>query len=221
MLFIDKLISDLDNFSVSESKTCEVESCKQYLSSFSHPLTFVTQNIQSIYKNFDNFNVLLHRLNFNCDIIVLTECFLQNRKNLPLMQGYNRFNTLDNFNKNGGIVVYTRNTLDVSVEEPTILDCNRLLIKIGSEIAVLAIYRSPSHTNTKVFTQSLNETLQKLSSYKNIVMLGDINIDIRPENENSDALEYLNLCAFNGLLPAHTLVTRPSSGTCLDHIMIK
>ncbi|CAB0044646.1 unnamed protein product [Trichogramma brassicae] len=41
------------------------------------------------------------------------------------------------------------------------------------------------------------------------------------ENGNSDALEYLNLCAFHGLLPAHTLVTRPKTGTCLDHVMLK
>lgn len=51
-------------------------------------------------------------------------------------------------------------------------------------------------------------------------MIGDININIRPEKIDTNAQDYLNVCSFHGLLPAHTLPTH-QSGSCLDHIMLK
>lgn len=88
---INNLVNELDNFSVSESKICDAEECKHYLSNFCNPLTVITQNIRSVFKNFDNFGCLQQRLNVDCDIIVLTECWLSKRQNIPLMPGYNIF----------------------------------------------------------------------------------------------------------------------------------
>uniref|UniRef100_A0A2A4JYZ1 Reverse transcriptase domain-containing protein n=1 Tax=Heliothis virescens TaxID=7102 RepID=A0A2A4JYZ1_HELVI len=217
---INNLTTDLDNFSVSEARACDVEDCKQYLSSYINPFTILTQNIRSIFKNFDNFNTLHQRLNINCDIIVLTECWLTKNYNIPLIPGYSAYKTNINRSQNEGVIVYAKNHLTVSIEEPTMLDCNRLLVKIGTDVAILAIYRPPSFRIMNNFIESLNSTLQNLSSFKNIILIGDININILPENADSAAQEYLNLCAFHGLLPAHTLPTH-QSGSCLDHIMLK
>ncbi|KAL0879195.1 hypothetical protein ABMA27_002982 [Loxostege sticticalis] len=215
----DSLISDLDNFSVSESRACDTERCKLYLTSYNSPFTILTQNIQSIFKNLDNFSIFQQRLNINCDVIVLTECWLKN-KNIPLMTGYSAYNSKDNYNKSDGIVVFTKDSLNVTVEEPSMSDCSRLLIKIGSEIAILAIYRPPSFKNTNNFIASLNSVLPHLSSYKNVILIGDININILSGSKDPSAQEYLNLCSYHGLLPAHTLPTH-KSGSCLDHVMMK
>lgn len=216
----NELLSDLDNFSVADSKLCEVEECKQYIYSYRKPLTVLTQNIRSIFKNFDDFTILNQRLGINCDIIVLTECWLSKHDNLPNIEGYNRYTTKDNYNQNDGVVVYARSNLNVSIEEPHMLECNRLLIKIGLDYAILALYRPPSFKDINIFTNSLDEILQTLTSYKNIILIGDININILPDSRDPTALNYLNLCSFHGLLPAHTLPTH-QSGSCLDHIMLK
>lgn len=217
---ISDLIKNLDNLSVSESKGCEVADCKQHLSCFSHPLTLLTQNIRSVFRNFDDFSALQNRLNIECVFIVLTECWLTKQYNVPLMPGYNMYQTNINCNQNDGVIVYARNHHNISVEEPNINDCNSLLIKIGSEFAIIAIYRSPSYRNLNQFITSLNDILQNLSSFKNIIIIGDININILPGTTDSNAQDYLNLCSFHGLLPSHTLATH-QSGSCLDHIMLK
>lgn len=217
---ISSVINDLDNFSVSDSYSCEVENCKHYLSSFTNPLTVLTQNIRSVYKNYDNFAVFQQRLNIDCDIIILTECWLNNQYNVPLIPGYSMYHTNINYNQNDGVLVYAKNHLNVSVEEPNMQDCNRLLVKIGTETAILALYRPPSFRNLSYFSDSLNDTLQCLSSFKNIIVAGDININIIPEYSDETNQNYLNLCSFHGLLPAHTLPTH-QGGSCLDHIMLK
>ncbi|KAG7312982.1 hypothetical protein JYU34_000054 [Plutella xylostella] len=217
----NNLNNELDNFSVSESRTCDVEICKRYLTSYKNPFTILTQNIRSISKNFDSFSIMYQVLNTNCDIIIFTECWLTNHNEfLPQIPGYNIHNSKTHYFQNDGVVVYTKNTLCVTVEEPDMEDCNRLLVKIGSEYAILAIYRPPSFKNTDNFTTSLDSTLKTLSSFKTVILTGDININILPEKCTDAGQIYLNLCCFHGLLPAHMLPTH-DSGSCLDHIMLK
>lgn len=216
------LIHDLDNFSISECKACDVENCIQfiYADRDRDPLTILTQNIRSIYKNFDNFTVFQQRLGIDCDVIVLTECWLNKERNLPNMPGYTMYATESYYNQNDGVVVYARNNLKLTFEEPNIMDCNRILLKIGTEIAILALYRPPSFRNIDTFTDSLDKMLRNLSSFKSRILIGDININIHPESSDPAAQRYLNQCAFHGMLPAHTLPTH-QSGSCLDHVMLK
>lgn len=47
-----------------------------------------------------------------------------------------------------------------------------------------------------------------------------MNINILPENFDSSAQEYRNLCSFYGLLPVYTLPIHQSD-SCLDHTMFK
>lgn len=218
---MNKLLTDIDVVSVSVAKACEIEKCKVFLPDPSKSLTILTQNIRSINKNMDNLYILLKRLDTECDIIVLTECWLSKcQQYLPSLSGYQTFSSKTVHNQNDGVVVYAKQSLNVSVEEPSIQDCSRLLIKVGLETAILAIYRPCAFKQSDNFVASLDETLQKLSLYKNVVLTGDMNIDINPENSDRVAKDYLNMCACKGLLPAHLLPTH-LSGSCLDHTMLK
>lgn len=216
----NNLINDLDRFSVSDSKYCDVEECKQYLTRFTNSLTVLTQNIRSIYKNFDNLSIYLQRVQCDFDVIILTECWLNHKYNLPTLAGYNRFSSKANYNQNDGVVIYAKNNLQITVEEPLLLDCNRQLIKIGSDVVILALYRPPSFKKIDIFLESLNNLLSSLSSVKHIILTGDINININLNCSETTAQDYLNLCSFHGLLPAHSLPTH-LSGSCLDHVMLK
>lgn len=215
------LITQIDNSFSPVTKACDVEDCKQHLSDFQNSLTVLTQNIRSIYKNIDSFNIFMHRLNLTCDIIVLTECWLSNSNgNLPLIPGYHSYCSKKSYNQNDGVVVYAKDSLQITVEEPDLEECNCLVIKIGNTTAILAIYRSPSFRNLDPFLYSLNQTCEALTPFKNIILTGDLNINIGSNNCDAGTQNYLNLCSYLGFLPAHTLPTH-QSGSCLDHMMIK
>lgn len=215
-----QLITDIDSFSVSEVIVCNIEECKKYCTAENKTITLLTQNIRSINRNFTGFQLLLQNLDLCCDIIVLTECWLSKQAdNLPSLDGYTLYKTNLNTNQNDGLIAYIKTTLEVTVEEPLLLGCNCLLIKINPDIIVMAIYRPPSQ-NMDIFLDSLSATLSKISCHKNIILLGDININIAPGKTETHAHNYLNICTFHGLLPAHNHPTH-QSGSCLDHIIIK
>lgn len=52
-----------------------------------------------------------------------------------------------------------------------------------------------------------------------VVLIGDINIDIKTDNIDNHSDEYLTCAASYGLLPAHQFPTRLTN--CLDHIILK
>lgn len=67
---------------------------------------------------------------------------------------------------------------------------------------------------------SLNDLLKSIAKYRNIVLAGDINIDISNNCEDSRTIEYLTMTAYHGMLPAHTIPTRYNR-SCLDYLLLK
>lgn len=118
-------------------------------------------------------------------------------------------------------LIFNEKASNITVEEPSFIDGNCLLIKTGSETAIIAIYRSPSYTNIDNFLTSLEDILKTLNNFKTIIIVGDINIAINQDKLEKPGERYLALIAFHGLLPAHTLVTRDKSGTCIDHVFLR
>ncbi|KAL0832390.1 hypothetical protein ABMA28_001815 [Loxostege sticticalis] len=163
--------------------------------------------------------VLLSRLKLNCDLYILTETWNAVHTNLPIMNNYNRFSTTNNHNRSDGLVIYTKTGLTTIVKEVILKDASCLTIKINSNTIVIAIYRSPSIKNIDPFLNSLDKLLKKHKFYSTIILMGDINIDIKPNNQKPDSDKYLNFLAMHGLLAGHTFPTR--FGSCLDHFMVK
>lgn len=183
-------------------------------------LSVVCQNIRSINKNIDDFKVLLARLKFTPDIIILTECRLTEGipPCFPLL-GYNLFYSKKYINQNDGIVAYCQNNLKVTVEEPIFEESNCLVLKVGKDVVITSIYRSPSFHNTDKFINSLDITLNKYKSFKTNILIGDVNIDIKPNNLNAHSDRYLDLTGLHGFHPAHTFPTHGAN--CIDHILLK
>lgn len=207
----------IDHFDISTSVVCDPEDCSQYISNTNQYLKILQQNIRSLNCNYSELLVLLRRLSLSCDIILLSECWLSNVINLPSLQGYNSHRTNDNYNQNDGLVVYTANTLQCIVEEPFLLDANCLTIKIKQDTVLIAIYRPPSFKSLDNFLNSLHSLLESLSNFKNIVIAGDVNIDLLKNNRDTSA--YFDSVSFHGLLSANHYATREDA--CLDHVMLK
>lgn len=208
----------IDNFSIANS--CLLPSIDNFpigKQKGSKYLNITHQNIRSISANLDNFLTLIHRTNVFWDIIILTECWLPKTDNVPNVTNYNYCMTTQNYTQNEGVVVYINSMLNVQVDEPNISDCNCLAIRINMDTLILAIYRPwgiPDPTN---FIESLNQFLCMNSSIKNIVLMGDINIDIIDSSVISSS--YLDTLCSHGMLPAYSFPTH--NKTCLDHIILK
>lgn len=225
-LKIDNLntIQELDSLQICEAFKCNIQEIDQYISSSTHNnLIVITQNIRSIYRNFDDLQVTLSQLNYEVDILILTECRLDSNKQLPLLNNYTSFQSYSMLNQNDGVVIYIKNQHTAKITELSLTNATGLQIELYNFV-FLAIYRSPSYHYADGFINSLNAHLEKISHFKNIIVIGDININListekEKTHERRNRLNYLNVLSLHGLLTGHTLSTREDS--CLDHIILK
>ena len=148
---------------------------------------------------------------------MLSECWLSSAANIPGLQGFTYYKTNDNYNQNDGVVIYLRSDILCAVEEPNFMDANCLIIKIKSHTAIVTIYRPPSFQTLDNFLVSLGNILKSLTSFRNVILVGDININLL--NHGQDTSLYLDTLVYYGLLPATESATRGEA--CLDHVIIK
>lgn len=210
-------MNSIDSFNIANSITCDPEDCILHIKKPTNYHKILHQNIRSLNCNFNSFCTLLARLRFECDIIVLSECWLSHVSNLPILHGYNSYKTNNTYNQNDGLVVYVKNHTIYEVSEPEFVDANCLIIKLNENSILIAIYRPPSFQNLEIFLTSLHTVLLSLNSFKNIMLMGDININLLDTNSQTTA--YLDTLCYHGLLPSSYTPTRANN--CLDHIVLK
>ena len=208
--------TELDALSVSKSFKCLPQNISQYITEPDNGLKILHMNIRSINKNFDELSVLTELLGFQCDVIVLSECWLSKVLELPILEGYNSYSTKNNYNQNDGCAIYIKSSIKCEVQEPQFAEANCLICHL-SDISIIALYRSPSFRTIDNFIESLDQVLKVPS--QNVVLIGDINIDIKDGSIDRNSDEYLSCAASNGFLPAHLFPTRHSN--CLDHALLK
>ena len=84
------------------------------------------------------------------------------------------------------------------------------------------IYRHPWNNLTTAFIESLDESLQKVNRKRDqVVIMGDINIDLNPNNNYASRSDYLHMLesnAFSNLITKPTRVTE-NSQTIIDHLL--
>lgn len=213
------VIDDIDNTQlINNIVVSDPGCCLKTLGDINNQYSIVTQNIRSINKNFDTFLVLLSRLNFKPDLIILTECRLSEYSPNIILDGYIYHCSKNYLNQNDGIVVFAKSSLSVQISEPPFKEANCLLIHVENVLTIAALYRSPSINNVDIFCRSLEKIMQELST-ENCAIVGDINIDIKQDTSDTRANEYLNSVAYYGFIPGHQFPTRGPN--CLDHVLIK
>lgn len=213
-------LNEIDSIEIARSFECDCSELDKQINIKRTDFTMVAQNIRS---NFDDFILTLSSFKFEIDVIVLTECRLTPGIIIPHLNNYSSYNTSHHLNQNDGVVVYVKNNLKSKVREIKLSQASCLQLDILNNI-VLCIYRSPSSRNTETFIDSLSSHLDGLQTQKNIVIAGDININIIPKDKESsydyrNRTAYLDTLSLHGILPGHTLPTRNEN--CLDHFMLK
>lgn len=157
MASIIEINSELESLDSSNSFKCEPENCSLLLGSTQqNSLVVLHLNIRSISKNFDQLRALLVVIKVTCDIIVLTECWLQSCPNLPLLEGYTSYSTSNPRNQNAGVTIYIKSSLVHTVLEPDFKCADCLICIIDNKTAIVAIYRSPSFSRRDQFDNFLD-----------------------------------------------------------------
>lgn len=216
-------LQEIDESNNTTTINCDVEDLNKIINIRENDLTIITQNIRSIYKNFDDLQTTLTNLKHNIDVLVLTECQLDKDKSIPLLDNYISFNTSQHLNKNDGVTVYARSNLRPKVKEINLIHASCIQVDIFN-YSILGIYRSPSIPNADNFIESLRLHLNTINKHQNIILTGDININLITKanesiSEYNNRHMYLNMLSEIGILPGHITATRENS--CLDHFMLK
>lgn len=209
---------DIDSFQPIVCHVLDtVESCKEAgIFKNVDNLMVVSLNIRSMNKNFDSFVTTIHRTGISFDVIVLTECWL-NGTTIKKLPGFNSYHTTTYINKAGGVIIYVKENLNVDVHEPIFAEGQGLILNLSNSTSIIATYRSPSFTNPERFQTSLESVIKTLKPTKNVILIGDLNINTLEETDATT--NYLCMLAEHGYLPAITLPTRLES--CLDHIFVR
>ncbi|XP_049885292.1 uncharacterized protein LOC126380104 [Pectinophora gossypiella] len=205
---IDSML-DIQCHEINSPEICKSLITKKY------NFKVISLNIRSVKKNLDTLLVYIHRTNLEFDILILTECRLNDSTIIDSIPGYDSHFTLHNINQNGGVVAYTKSSWCATVTEPSFDEACCLIIDIPNVVTIFGIYRSPAFRDFSIFLSALNDNLEIHKNKKSVILAGDININTL----SSESTEYLCLLAEHGFIPAITMPTRLTS--CLDHGFVK
>ena len=194
-------------------------------------------NIESFNTNGDKLSSYLKCLNFEYDIICLTEVRTPNPAIISLeFPNYDVY--LDCVStKKGGVAILLKKDkfkdiyeLDINqnfnINNQCCTNCkteNRWLsFKIDKlNVIVGGVYRHPK-SNINHFNVALNELISQIKDDTLAIVFGDVNINLLSEN-NEKVNTYLNNYLTNNFIPCITLPTRITdhSISLIDHIFVK
>ncbi|XP_065679802.1 uncharacterized protein LOC136094122 [Hydra vulgaris] len=171
-------------------------------------------------------------MNNKPDIIAISETRLNYDKTLRTdinLNGY-VFEHTDSHSNKGGTLIYIKSELkynlrsDLIIQEKKELESTFIELLLPSEknIIVGCIYRPCMNTNDFNITH-MQTLLDKLSlENKNIVLLGDFNINLLKYDSCNDVSNFLDLMCSFSLFPLITQPTRitPKSKTLIDNIFV-
>lgn len=191
----------------------------------SYPISVVFLNIRSLRTNFNSFLASINNIINRIKIIVLVETNIND--NESPFYGINGFTAtfLNRSNRSGGgVAVYIKeNILHTTISVKTnSFETLHINIQTTENISLLAIYRPPSLSVSKFITE-LDDLLRKIKKQQNVILVGDININLL--NKNLLTTLYIDMMSSNGLQCMINDCTREdlskNTNTCIDHLFVR
>jgi exonuclease III len=180
-------------------------------------------------KKYDSFLLYLSKINFQFDVIVVTETWLRPEDtDLYHINGYASFFSCRVAGIGGGVAIFVNESLSTNpccdLNLFNLPHSETLFIDIvnpaGKSSIIGAIYRSPN-SNINSFNTSFSFLLNALPhATKNIYLTGDFNINLLNESTHSPTSNFIDLLFSHHLLPTITKPTRITShsATLIDNI---
>lgn len=180
----------------------------------------IHQNIRSMRRNLDSFLYYLNLLESDPLMILLSEIFIDECESGNYrISNYDLYTNCNVNNKNAGFAVYIRQDVNCKVTNLNLISADGIKIDFtlnGIQFVIFGLYRLHEF-NYDIFVNEMSDVLNNTRN-KNVILIGDINIDIKSETSMSSA--YLMCLASFGLRSLHTRITETSK-TCLDHIFAR
>lgn len=186
-------------------------------------------NIRSLIKNYTKLLHVIQSSSSPLDIIILTEVGIsENIANLFNIPGYNMHTQLRSNKKGGGIIVYIKKFLKFTPLHHKTITFESIfgIIKFGNResIVLCAIYRPPSF-NKILFVRELGRCLSHFGPKDNLLLMGDINIDLKRASSYRDSyLETLSECGLSCGITDYTRIAEKQNiitRSCIDHILVR
>ena len=212
-------MDNLNNFlSLTHCDISNSATPQNYSQNYTITLNCFHINIRSLRSNFDSLIALLSNSLANISVIVLSEIWIfSNETNFYTIPDFDCFFQCRADNRSGGIAVFTRKKLKFSKIDIDFPSTESVFVySTCLNIGLLSVYRSHEFTISE-FNLHLQSVLSNLK-FVNIVLIGDININILNEL-CKDIQGYLNILSQFGF---KSLINKPTRiQTCIDHIFLK
>lgn len=62
------------------------------------------------------------------------------------------------------MIIYSRKCTNITIDEPSFIDNNYLVVTVDNNTTLIAMYRSPSFRNIVNFITSLDKTLESIKT---------------------------------------------------------
>lgn len=228
------LESEVDPYRESCS---EFEELKEYIkyvdNNLVKELNVVHINVCSLRKNWVVINNMLDfESKAGLDVIVLTESSIYEHENsLYTLKDYNVMYYNRQEQKGGGICLYVKEDYEVKKlyigkNAKSGHESVHIELKILSKIVdVIAVYRPPEYKSAD-FIIELDSVLEKINQSHDIILIGDMNIDLLTTDSNQ-TINYQNVLSEYGLSRAIYGITREvvrngkHEKSCIDHIYVR
>ena len=188
-------------------------------------LSFFHLNINSLSKNFDNFNHLINELKLEFDILGISETRILKSQSLNTnvsLQNYVIEHTPTESTAGGALLYINKKHShkthpDLAIYNPKKLESIfvKVVLAKKSNLIVGCIYNHPCMNICKFNDHYLNPFLDNLSkeTNKTVVLLGDFNIDLLNFDTSEYVSTFLDDLASNSLQPQILLPTRISNNS--------
>ena len=187
-------------------------------------------NIRSLNKNWKGLNYLLHSIELDFDVLVLSEVWNYNLDFYNnIFKNYTFYYKAPDCTNVGGIGMYVKNAfncnelaeLELTSSPDSLVESLWLEVSNSNRKYVVAgIYRHPN-SNISHFCKQLENSLELVTKSKTpCVIAGDINIDLIKYNTHHDTTDYVNSLLVNNFMPVIIMPSRitSKSATIIDHI---
>ena len=224
---------DPDLFVCNSNNSCSCFTPSKFNNSFQNNesnFTILHINARSLSRNFDNISDFLSTLSPSFSIIAISETWINGQPIIPYhLSGYTFLHSDRETGRGGGVALFVKDNIkhsrrfddyniciDASCEY-LLIDC---FISVNSKFTVGVMYRKPN-SDIDNFFNFYNEVLDKICKGKqNVIITGDFNIDILPENLSNSSDTFININSSYGsqnLIKIPTRITNRSS-TLIDNI---
>jgi len=215
----------------------DITGCKEILSNHQKHFTVLSLNCQSLSAKIEEFKLFLEQCDTKFSAICLQETWITANMDLSLLEigEYNLISMKKSCSKHGGVAVYLHESYEYrlieNILDPTDFDAQFIevsltdIAKASKKVIICNIYRPPRQRveNITAFTHDLEIVFNKLQHAENVIVTGDINIDLLKFRENNNINKFLEFMISSSYIPKITFPTRLNqhNGTLIDNMFLK